>query len=119
MSFADLRSGLCRCIEAKTLKIVEKITYRCPISIFGSFVQYQAIPISDDDDLQQMFQIHQQHQPQIPVTKLYVEFKEVAITFYYQADDEEKELEPRTVPEKKKKKVEWEQDISESDDEDL
>ena len=41
MSFADLNSGFCRCIEAETPKTVEKITYRCPISIFGDFIQYQ------------------------------------------------------------------------------
>ena len=41
MSFADLESGFCRYIEGKTLKTVEKITYRCPISIFDGFMQFQ------------------------------------------------------------------------------
>ena len=45
MSFADLHSGFCWCTEAETPKIVEKISYRYPISIFGGFMQYQAIPI--------------------------------------------------------------------------
>ena len=61
MSFANLESGLCRYIEAETPKTVEKITYKCPISIFHDFMQYQAILISDDNDLQQMFWIRQQH----------------------------------------------------------
>ena len=40
MSFADLESGFCRCIEAETPKTVEKKTYKCPISNFGGFMQY-------------------------------------------------------------------------------
>ena len=118
MSLADLESGLCRCIEAETPKTVEKITYRCPISIFGGFMQYQAIPISDDGDLQQMFRIHQQHQIQIPTVELYVNFKEAAVDLYNQADDEEEEeeAEPGTIPERE---IEWEQNIGESDDEDF
>ena len=40
MSFANLESGLCQCIEAETPKTVEEITYRCPISIFDDFMQY-------------------------------------------------------------------------------
>ena len=55
MLFAELDSGLCRCIEAETKKTVEKIRYRCPILIFGNFKQYQPVPISNDDGLQQMF----------------------------------------------------------------
>ena len=101
MSFADLESGLCRCIEAETPKTVEKITYRCPISIFGGFMQYQAIPISDDGDLQQMFRIHQQHQIQIPTVELYVNFKEAVVDLYNQADNEKEEAEPGTIPEKR------------------
>ena len=73
---------------------MEKITYRYPILIFGSFMQYQAISISDDNDLQQMFRIHQQHQAQIPAIELYVDFKEVVVALYHQANDEEEEPEP-------------------------
>ena len=36
--FMELESRLCQCIEAKTLKIVKKIKYRYPISIFGNFI---------------------------------------------------------------------------------
>ena len=63
-----------------------------------------------------MFQIHQQHQAQIPVIELYVNFKEVVVALYHQVDNEEEELEPDTVPERE---VEWEQNISESDDKDF
>ena len=55
MSFAELEDGLCQYIDAGTPKIMEKIRYRFPISIFGRFIQYQAIPISDDNSMQQMF----------------------------------------------------------------
>ena len=55
MSLADLESGLCRCIEAEAPKTVEKIIYRYPISIFGGFMQYQAILISDDGDFNKCF----------------------------------------------------------------
>ena len=58
---------------------MEKIRYRCPISIFGGFIQYQAIPISDDNSMQQMFRTHQQHQANIACIELYVDFREVAI----------------------------------------
>ena len=40
MSFKELEDGLCRCIDIYTPKIMEKIRYKCPISIFGKFIQY-------------------------------------------------------------------------------
>ena len=58
-----------------------------------------------------MFWIHQQHQAQIPVIELYIDFKEVTIV-----DDKEEEPESGTFPERE---VEWEQNISENDDEDF
>ena len=79
-------------------------------------MQYQAISISDDNDLQQMFRIHQQHQAQIPAIELYVDFKEVVVALYHQANDEEEEPEPSTVS---KRELEWEQNISKSDDKDF
>ena len=109
MSFAELESGVCQCIEDETPKIVEKIRYRCPISIFGGFIQYQAIPIYNDDGIQQMFRINQSNQAQVPVVALYVDFRKVTIV-----DDEEEEHELSTFPERE---VKLEQNISDSDDE--
>ena len=89
MSFAEFEDGLYQCIDANTPKTMEKIRYRCPISIFEGFIQYQAIPISDDNSLQQMFRIHQQHQANIACIKLYVDFRDVALAI---------ELESSTFP---------------------
>ena len=44
---------------------------------------------------------------------MYIDFKEVAAAFYHQADDDEEEPKPSAFP---KRRVEWEQNISESDD---
>ena len=107
MSFAELENGLCQCINTDTPKIVEKILYRCPISIFGGFIQYQAIAISDDNSMQQMFRIHQQHQANIAYIELYVNFREVALA---------RELESSTFPERD---IQWEERNSESDEEEL
>ena len=43
---------------------------------------------------------------------MYVDFKEVVVALYHQANDEEEEPEPSTFLERE---VEWEQKISESD----
>ena len=63
-----------------------------------------------------MFWIHQQHQAQIPVIELYADFKELAIAFYHQANDEEEKPKLNTILERE---VEWEQNINESNDEDI
>ena len=79
MSFVELEDGVCQCIDANTLKTVEKRRYRCPISIFREFIQYQAISISDDNSMQQIFRIYQQHEANIADIELYVDFREVAL----------------------------------------
>ena len=63
-----------------------------------------------------MFRIHQQHEVQIPIVELYVNFKEAVVALYNQVDDEEKEPEPDTIP---KREIQWEQNIGESDDKDF
>ena len=52
MMFMELEDGLCQCINANTPKTVEKIRYRCPIFIFSGFIQYQAVPINDDNSME-------------------------------------------------------------------
>ena len=58
MLFVESNDGLCRCIRANTPRIVVLIRYKYLISIFGRFIQYQAILISDNDNIQQIFRIH-------------------------------------------------------------
>ena len=107
MSFAELEGGLCQCVDADTPKRVEKIRYRCPICIFSGFIQYQVIPISDDNDMQLMFRAHLQHQANNACIELYVDFREVDIAI---------EPEPSTFPERD---IQWEEHNSESDEEEF
>ena len=57
-----------------------------------------------------MFRIHQRHQANIPTIKLYINFKEVALNLYNQAD---KEPESSIFP---KRDVAWEEHNNESDE---
>ena len=107
MLFVELEDGLFQFVDANTSKTVEKKRYKCPISIFGQFIQYQVILISDDNSMQQMFRIHQQHQANITHIELYVDFREVALAI---------KLEPSTFLERD---VQWEERNSESGEEEF
>ncbi|XP_027367983.1 uncharacterized protein LOC113873840 [Abrus precatorius] len=100
MSFGELCYWLTQNIEFEFPKIVESIVYRCPISIFGGFTQYYTVPIINDADVAQMFQIHHQYHPPTLAIELYVVFKEIAINI----DEEDEDAYASTVP---NREVEW------------
>ncbi|QHN88568.1 uncharacterized protein DS421_16g564570 [Arachis hypogaea] len=64
-------------MENIILRRVSSILYRNPIIVFGGLIQFDIMPITDEESLQNMFQIHRQTQMRQPQIELYVEFQDV------------------------------------------
>ncbi|RYR50341.1 hypothetical protein Ahy_A07g036935 [Arachis hypogaea] len=73
----ELQNGLCKSMENSTLMRVSRILYRNPIVVFGGLIQFDAMPITDEASMQNMFQIHRQTQMRHPQIEVYVEFETV------------------------------------------
>ncbi|XP_015933132.1 uncharacterized protein LOC107459414 [Arachis duranensis] len=77
MTLMELQNGLCKSMENSTLMRVSRILYRNPIVVFGGLIQFDAMPITDEASMQNMFQIHRQTQMRHPQIEVYVEFETV------------------------------------------
>ncbi|KAL4275115.1 hypothetical protein AHAS_Ahas20G0074900 [Arachis hypogaea] len=77
MMFIELQNGLCQSMENSILMRVSSILYRNPIIIFGGLIQFDIMPIIDEESMQNIFQIHRQTQMRQPQIELYVEFEDV------------------------------------------
>ncbi|RYR35004.1 hypothetical protein Ahy_A10g050089 [Arachis hypogaea] len=86
MTFIELQNGLCQSMENSILKRVSSILYQNPVIVFGSLIQFDIVPITDEKSMQNMFQIHRQTQMRQPQIELYVEFEDV------EADEIENDL---------------------------
>ncbi|XP_016207315.1 uncharacterized protein LOC107647780 [Arachis ipaensis] len=77
MTFIELQNGLCQSMEKSILRRVSSILCRNPVIIFGGLIQFDIMPITDEESMQNMFQIHRQTQIRQPQIELYVEFEDV------------------------------------------
>ncbi|RYQ82225.1 hypothetical protein Ahy_B10g100818 [Arachis hypogaea] len=77
MTCIELQNGLCQSMENSILRRVSSILYRNPVIIFGGLIQFDIMPIVDEESMQNMFQIHRQTQMRQPQIELYVEFENV------------------------------------------
>nr|XP_025627927.1 uncharacterized protein LOC112721064 [Arachis hypogaea] len=77
MSFMELQNGLCQSMENSILRRVSSILYRNSVIVFGGLIQFDIMPITDEESMQNMFQIHRQTQMRQPQIELYVEFEDV------------------------------------------
>ncbi|RYR59416.1 hypothetical protein Ahy_A05g025303 [Arachis hypogaea] len=78
MSFVELQNGLCNNIQSHILKRVSNLLYRSPVQVFGGLIQFQIMPITDDDSMQQMLYIYQQTRSHVLMIELYVEFEQLS-----------------------------------------
>ncbi|XP_027337122.1 uncharacterized protein LOC113850779 [Abrus precatorius] len=79
-------------------------------------MQYQGVAITTDEDIQQMFQIHNERRAPTPTIELYIVFKQITADTRAEGSDEEDEAYVSIVP---NREIEWEQNSTESDDPDL
>ncbi|MED6151529.1 hypothetical protein PIB30_083395 [Stylosanthes scabra] len=64
--FEEFKNVICQNVEPNVMKIVKSILYRRSVLVFGGFIQFQAISIMDDVNLQH-----------VSVVELYVEFEQI------------------------------------------
>ncbi|XP_025664296.1 uncharacterized protein [Arachis hypogaea] len=64
-------------MENSILRRVSSILYRNPVIVFGGLIQFDIMLITDEESMQNMFQIHRQTQLRQPQIELYVEFEDV------------------------------------------
>ncbi|RYQ87910.1 hypothetical protein Ahy_B09g095438 isoform A [Arachis hypogaea] len=79
ISFEELNGAICQSIDSPRSKKVTSILYRHPLLIFGGFIQFQTMYITDEASMQKMFSIYHQVQSQVSVIELYVEFKQLPL----------------------------------------
>ena len=77
MSFEELNIELCQGINKNSPKRVVRIRYRCPISNVNDKIQFRAVKISSDREMQIMFRTYRQYLQYITAIELYVDFEEV------------------------------------------
>ncbi|RYR13863.1 hypothetical protein Ahy_B04g070627 isoform C [Arachis hypogaea] len=64
-------------MENSILRRVSSILYRNPVIVFGGLIQFHIMPITNEESMQNMFQIHRQTQMRQPQIELYVEFEDI------------------------------------------
>ncbi|RYR13861.1 hypothetical protein Ahy_B04g070627 isoform D [Arachis hypogaea] len=77
MTFIELQNSLCQSMENSILRRVSSILYRNPVIVFGGLIQFHIMPITNEESMQNMFQIHRQTQMRQPQIELYVEFEDI------------------------------------------
>ncbi|XP_057745381.1 uncharacterized protein LOC130963268 [Arachis stenosperma] len=107
MGFVELQNGLCNNIQSHILKRVSNLLYRSPVQVFGSLIQFQIMPITDDASMQQMLYIYQQTRSHVSMIELYVEFEQQPGTSMVDDEINVDELGD----------IDWEEDNNDSEDE--
>ncbi|RYR21998.1 hypothetical protein Ahy_B03g067292 [Arachis hypogaea] len=77
MTFMKFQNDLCQSMENGMLRRVSSILYRNFVIVFGGRIQFDIMPIIDEESMQNMIQIHRQTQVRQPQIELYVEFENV------------------------------------------
>ena len=77
--FKELNVELCQSINVLTQKRVERIRFRCPISIINQNIKYQIVTINNDKDMRIMFRMYLQFQANISFIELNINFEEVVV----------------------------------------
>ncbi|MED6157518.1 hypothetical protein PIB30_023904 [Stylosanthes scabra] len=78
ISFVELKRRLRRGIEAQIQKKVTSILYRQPVLLFGGLQQFQAVPVTDEAKMYEIFSMYEQNQAQASILELYVYFDKLA-----------------------------------------
>ncbi|MED6144005.1 hypothetical protein PIB30_011509 [Stylosanthes scabra] len=74
MTFAELRHGLCECIDGHVSKSVNQILYQMPVHLFAEAIYFDTIAIVDEVSMRQMMQCYQQTRVHVPAMELFVDF---------------------------------------------
>ncbi|RYR48501.1 hypothetical protein Ahy_A07g034523 [Arachis hypogaea] len=77
ITYEGLKSILSQNVDHQVQKKVINILYMQPVLVFGGFVQFQIMHMTDEGSMQRMFFTYHQTRAQASLIELYVEFEEI------------------------------------------